>query len=121
MANNEVWDVDRIAAAELLAALQRAPAEALAAIAEQAFSRHRTESHEWAARRVHQSAVAELDAGARREFDRRDAIWADGYRFAEQCLQACTPNELLGAVTGRSVSRGQVLRRLIRTAKQRTG
>lgn len=117
MTNLDVWEVDRLAAAELIAALGGASNGDLPRIAAEAFARHRIQSHQWAAKRVHQSAVEALEAGASREFDRRDAVWTDGYRYAEHCLGACSPATLLGTAVGPVVSKGQALRRMVRTAK----
>ncbi|MDE2621372.1 MAG: hypothetical protein KGL54_14525 [Sphingomonadales bacterium] len=117
MTNPDVWEVDRIAAAELLAALKDAADEDLPRIAE-AFARHRAQSHQWAAKRVHRAAIEALENAASREMDRRNETWADGYRFAEQCLWACNPAELLGTPGRPGATKGQILRSLIRTAKK---
>lgn len=119
MAEAEIWDIDRIAAADLLNALRGAREEEWLGLAARALSRHRGQAHEWAARRVHRAAIEALEAGSAREFQRREAIWADGFRSAEQCLCASTPLELLGAARPETTTRGRALRGLIRAAKER--
>jgi len=119
MAENGVWEVDRLAAAELLASIKAACAEDWPSIVMQALSRHRSESQRWAAKRVQESAIQSLEEEASREFERRDAIWTDGYRFAEQVLNACSPDELLGTATRPPPSKGQVLRNLVRLARKK--
>lgn len=118
MSDPSVWEVDRIAAAELLTAIKDAREEDIPAIAAAAFSRHRLHSYEWAAQRVHRGAIDALEDASARELVRRDAIWADGFRFAEQCLCGCTPSELLGDIARPLKSKGQILRTLIRSARK---
>lgn len=111
------WDIDRIAAADLLNLLRGAREEEWLGLATEALSRHRRQANEWAAKRVHRAAIEALEAGSSRSFHRHDAIWADGFRAAEQCLCQSTPAELLGAGSPEPVSQGQMLRALIRAAK----
>ncbi|WP_298198794.1 hypothetical protein [Novosphingobium sp.] len=111
------WDIDRIAAADLLNLLRGAREEEWLGLATEALSRHRRQANEWAAKRVHRAAIDALEAGSSREFHRHDAIWADGFRAAEQCLCQSTPAQLLGMGPPEPVSQGQVLRGLIRAAR----
>ena len=118
MGDENVWEVDRIAAAELLAVLKGAPQEEWGALAARAFSRTRVQSYEWAARRVHHSVVKILETEAAEIFQRKEEGWVDGYRHAEECLKAKSPIELLDVITPRPRSKGQVLRSFLRAAKR---
>ena len=120
MEDANVWDVDRIAAAKLLASLRETSEADWGQIIAKAFSRSRFQSYQWAASRVHESAIKVLEAESLEEFQRREAVWADGYRHAEECLMSQTPSELLEAVARPPKSQGQVLRALLRSARQQS-
>lgn len=112
-----VWDVDRLAAAELLAALHAVNHVEWANLIATAFARSRQQNVRWAARRVHDAAIKSLEHAAVEQFGHRDAIWNEGFRFAENRLSTQAPADLLGVTTVPSKSRGQVLRSLIRSTK----
>jgi hypothetical protein len=118
MGDGSVWEIDRLAAAELLALLRVAPEADWANLAAKAFSKSRLQSYEWAARRVHESAIKALEAESIETFERKDPIWTDGFRHAEECLMAQSPSELLEVVVRPPRSKGQVLRSLFRAAKR---
>ena len=121
MTETDVWNVDRVAAAELLASLRETAEADWADVMAQAFSRCRFQSYQWAAKRVHESAIKVLEAAASREFCARDSHWSDGYRYAEQKIYAATPLDLLGADAQPVRTKGQILRSLLRAAKQKSG
>lgn len=115
-----VWEVDRLAAADLLTSLQAVPqCEWPDAIAK-AFAKARLENYQWAAQRVRETVIDILETEAVEEFQRKEMVWTDGFRHAEECLVAQTPTELLRVYSGSSKSRGQVLRSLVRTARQQS-
>ena len=118
MGDENVWEVDRIAAAELLAFLKVAPQEDWGILAAKAFSKTRLQSYEWASRRVHQSAIKVLETEATEMFQRKESMWTEGYRHAEECLMAKSPSELLDVITRPSRSKGQVLRSFLRSTKR---
>jgi hypothetical protein len=118
MEDGSVWDVDRVAATELLALLRDAPEADWRSLAAKAFCRARLQSYEWAARRVHESAIKVLEAEATETFHRKEPVWTDGFRHAEECLTAKAPSELLEVITRPSRSKGQVLRSIMRSAKR---
>jgi hypothetical protein len=118
MGDGSVWEIDRLAAAELLALLKVTPEADWGNLAAKAFSKSRLQSYEWAARRVHESVIKTLEAESIETFERKDPIWTDGFRHAEECLMAKSPSELLEVVVRPSRSKGQVLRSLFRTAKR---
>jgi hypothetical protein len=117
MGDENVWEVDRIAAAELLACLEKSPQADWIILAAKAFSKTRLQSYEWAARRVHQSAIKALETEAAEIFQHQEPEWTDGYRHAEECLMATSPSELLEVNT--HASKGQVVRSFIRSTKRR--
>lgn len=118
MGDGSVWEIDRLAAAELLALLRVAPEAEWDNLAAKAFSKSRLQSYEWAARRVHESAIKALEAESIETFERKDPVWTDGFRHAEECLMAKSPSELLEVVDRPPKSKGQVLRSLFRSAKR---
>lgn len=118
MGDGNVWDVDRIAAAELLALLKGAPEADWGLLAAKAFSEKRLQSYEWAARRVHEAAIKVLETEGTEMFQRKEPMWTDGYRHAEKCLMTKSPIELMGVITRPSRSKGQVLRSFLRSAKR---
>lgn len=118
MGDGSVWEIDRLAAAELLALMRVTPEADWAILAARAFSKSRLQSCEWAARRVHEAVIKTLEAESIETFDRKEPVWTDGFRHAEECLMAKSPSELLEVVVRPSRSKGQVLRSLLRTAKR---
>lgn len=113
-----VWEVDRLATAELLASLQTAPQTEWPDLVAQAFARTRLKNYEWAANRVRDSVICILEEKAVDEFKRKDTTWTDGFRHAEECLVALTPSELLKIYYGSPKSKGQVLRSFVRYARK---
>jgi hypothetical protein len=118
MGDGSVWEIDHLAAAELLALLRVTPEADWGILAAKAFSKSRVQSYEWAARRVHWAVIKVLEAEATETFQRKEPMWTDGFRHAEECLMAQTPSELLEVVARPSISKGQVLRSLFRSAKR---
>lgn len=118
MEDGSVWEVDRIAAAELLALLKKAPEADWGILAAKAFSKARLQSYEWAARRAQESAIKALETEAIEVFQRKESVWTDGYRHAEEYLAAMAASELLEVSTRPARSKGQVLRSFIRSAKR---
>lgn len=117
MDDDNVWGVDRVAAAALLALLRDAPEDDWGALAAKAFCTSRLESYEWAAGRVHQAAIKALEAEASNTFYRKEPAWTEGFRHAEECLVAKLPSDLLDVDTRPSRSKGQFLRRFLRSAR----
>lgn len=120
MEDGSVWEVDRVAAAELLSLLKQTSEEDWGQVIAKAFSRSRFQNYQWAATRVRDSAIRVLEQEANEEFHRREAIWADGYRHAEACLISQTPAELLETFVPPPKSQGQLLRAMLRSARQQS-
>lgn len=121
MSNDGVWEVDRVAAADLLAALGAAPEPEWGVIVAQALARHRRQSYDWASQRARQSALQILEKEAAETFQRHNGEWVDGFRHAEKCLVTTTPWALLGLPADQPRSKGQILRSLVRSAKRTRG
>lgn len=117
MDDTGVWDVDRLAAAELLVSLNASDHAEWAHLVARAFCKTRQQNVRWAARRVHDAAIQILEEAAIEEFVHRDAMWNEGFRFAENELSVQNPADLLGIDLAPSKSRGQVLRSMIRDTK----
>lgn len=118
MGDAHYWEVDRMAAAELLAMLREYPEADWGVIAAEAIAKTRRQSYEWAAQRVRQSALGVLEREAAETFQHKDATWTDGFRHAEKCLLATSSTELLGVTTRPAPTKGQVLRALLRSARR---
>ena len=118
MANSgPVWSIDRLAANTLLAALNVSdPAEVVEQVAEM-FARHRECAHAWAAERVQASAIRKLESASQELFDRHSAEWTDGFRAAEAQIVAASPRDLLETNVGKAQSTGQILRKLVSSAR----
>lgn len=119
MGDSAAWSIDRLAANNLLASLRlEAAAETVDAVAEH-FAKHRRDSIEWAANRVHSSIVRRLESAVPDQFARHGEGWADGYRFAEQQIATCIPEQLLELPSDTVRTKGQVLRAMMRQARSR--
>ena len=118
MTTSDTWEVDRLAAAELLARLKEAPEGEWGTIAAEAIASMRLHNYDWAAQRVRQSMLATLEREADRTFRDRDASWSDGFVHAEKCLLATSTSDLLGVTSRPARSKGQVLRALLRSARR---
>jgi hypothetical protein len=109
------WDMDRLAAGQLAAALGL-PEEGREAMA-QAFARHRESAMEWAASRVRDRIGQGLESAMLEQVARRNEDWAEGVAWAQMQVAGMGTGELLGRVPGRPRTRGQVLRSLVRAAR----
>lgn len=118
MGDARYWEIDRVAAAELLATLREAPEADWGEIAAEAIAKTRRQSYDWAAKRVRQTALGVLEREAADAFQHKDAIWTDGFRHAEKCLLATSPSDLLGVTTRPAPTKGQILRTLLRSARR---
>ena len=121
MSNDGVWEVDRVAAADLLAALEAVPEPEWGVIVAQALARNRRQSYDWASQRARQSALQVLEKEAAETFQRHNGEWIDGFRHAEKCLMTTTPSALLALPANQARSKGQILRSLVRSARRTRG
>ena len=119
MGDSNFWSMDRLAATNLLASLKvDSSAETLDLVTEH-FARHRQSSIGWAAERAHSHITHKLEAASTLYFAERSEEWADGFRYAEQQIATTMPEELLELGPDRTRTKGQVLRALVRQARQR--
>lgn len=118
MTESQIWSVDRLAASDLIARLRLEATSDTIALVERQFAEHRCTSLEWAAERARASMVATLEEGSQRYFPDHDERWCDGYRRAEQQVAAMTVQEMLRLNQSKPASKGQILRRLVRRARQ---
>lgn len=118
MTESDVWSVDRLAASNLLVRLQvKATPDALA-LAEWQFAEHRRTTMEWAAEQARASIISSLEESSQRYFPDQDERWCEGYRRAEQQVTAMAVHEMLQLHQHKPASKGQILRRLVRRARQ---
>lgn len=111
--------VDTLAASNLLTrlGLDQSP-QLLAAVAGH-MATHRISANEWAAERAHETIVQRLEARSLDLLGDHNEDWASGFRHAEQIVWGITASELLGEVPARTMTKGQVLRSMLRQARKR--
>ncbi len=111
--------VDSLAASNLLTrlGLEQTP-QLLAAVATH-MAAHRTSANEWAAERAHATVVQRLEARSLDLLGDHNEDWASGFRYAEQIVWGLTAAELLGEIPARTMSKGQVLRSMLRQARKK--
>ena len=68
MDESNVWSMDRLAAANLLADLRLEPNDANLERVERHFAQHRLAAMEWAAKRAQSSIIARVEAASARYF-----------------------------------------------------
>ena len=120
MTDTRCWEIDRLAARRLLSRLGiEAPNTVVEEVAI-AFAEHRADVQQWTANRVQSSIIDALEARSIQDFPQMDANWASGFIAAEQTVARLSKNELLDQPYGKAQSKGQVLRSLVRGARERS-
>lgn len=117
MGESIVRDVDRLAASNLLTELKLDAGDTKLETAAKHFARHRLNSNSAAAERAHSSIVERLEAASTEHFGHTSDEWQDGFIFAEQQILTMTPEELLDLARDKERSKGQLLRDMIRKAR----
>ena len=119
MDDSNAWNVDRLAANNLLAELKlEATDERIDSVVSH-FARHRQAAYAWAAERVHAGMIARLETASMENFASQSEEWGNGFRFAEHEINMLTPTELLESQNEQVPSAGQLMRSLIRQARNR--
>jgi hypothetical protein len=118
MDESNVWSMDRLAAANLLADLRLEPNDANLERVERHFAQHRLTAMEWAAKRAQSSIIARVEAASARYFPHHGEEWAAGFCCAEQQIATVGSVEMLQIDTGKAASKGQILRRMVRQARE---
>ena len=117
MNESDIWSVDRIAANNLQVSLGlRLDAAQVETIASH-FAEHRLDAYEWAAERSRSNIVQALESASLDLCPRNGEEWVSGFMRAEQVVLTMATQELVKAEPGKALSRGQVLRNLVRRAK----
>lgn len=119
MDESDIWSVDRLAASTLLARLGLDTDANALTMAERQFGEHRATAMEWAAKRAHASVLEIMEEGSARYFPHEDEQWCAGYCRAQQQAAAMSIHDLLKLLPGKPASKGQILRRLVRRARQK--
>jgi len=117
MTESDLWSVDRIAAGNLLLSLGLKLDPGDESLIAEHFARHRRDAQEWAAERTRDRIMRKLETASLELCPRSSDDWSQGFQRAEQMVMTMTPNELTGAEVGKPRSKGQVLRALVRHAK----
>jgi hypothetical protein len=117
MSDSDFWSVDQLAARQLLADLSVEVTDDAIGIVATHFARNRRSSYTWAAERVHANLLRKLEADSARYFQRKSEEWTEGFCSAEQQLMTTNPAELLGTEVVRPRSKGQILRAMMREAR----
>ena len=115
-----VWASDQLAANNLTAELGVELTESQLGAAAEHFARHRLDAYEWMAERVHSAILERLEkvsVASRKE--RRIEGWADGFNRAEETVVTMALEEIIGLAGRPPRSKGQVLRTMIRRARDR--
>jgi len=119
MGDSNVWDVDRLAASNLLAELKLDAGEAKLEAAAKHFARHRLNSNSAAAERAHSSIVQRLESASTEQFGHTSDEWQEGFIYAEQQVLTMTAEELLDLSPEQERSKGQRVRDMMREAREK--
>jgi len=113
-------DVDRLAASRLLVRLNLASSPEVIEIVGQEFAAHRETTATGLVARVHQRIVDVLERCSIELLSSRSTSgeWAEGFACAEQAIAELEPEELLDEAPDMQLSKGQMLRYLIRSARK---
>ncbi|HEY6868973.1 MAG TPA: hypothetical protein VI199_04350 [Novosphingobium sp.] len=111
--------VDTLAASNLLTRLGLEQSPQLLAAVAGLMATHRVSAIEWAAERAHETIVQQLEARSLDLLGDHNEDWASGFRYAEQVVWGLTATELLGELPARTMSKGQVLRSMLRQARRK--
>lgn len=119
MSDSTAWSMDQLAAHALLTRLNVEATAGNLELAAEHFARHRDNAIGWAAERAHSRIVRELEATGPMYFNDRNEEWAEGFRFAEHRVATMMPEELLELAPAKVRSKGQLLRTMVRQARNR--
>jgi hypothetical protein len=118
MDQTSLWTVDKLAATKLLAALGLDITDEQIDRVARHFAQHRQDLTSWAAERAQSSIVRTLETASPDMFVRESDQWASGFRFAEQLVMTANPQELLDLGPERPLSKGRILRSMVRQARR---
>ncbi|MBO9576695.1 MAG: hypothetical protein J7494_13245 [Sphingobium sp.] len=113
------WGVDRLAAGNLVAQLKLEATEDLIELVTRHFSEHRRNLVGWAAERTQSVIIEKMEAAATSLFAHRDEDWVRGFSQAEEVVFTIEPKALLDLDPSPPRSQGQILRSMVRQARQR--
>lgn len=113
-----IREVDRIAARSLLSALGVDASEDALRLATRTLAKHRVTGSDWAARRAHEHALDALEASSMEQFTGHASEWSEGFIAAQQSLLRIDPTERLGLYSEKPRSKGQILRAMMRQARE---
>jgi hypothetical protein len=119
MDNAISWAVDELAASTLFAALGLDPTEERLAIVAGHFARHRENVASWAAERAQANIAQTLEDASRDIFARESEDWTSGFRNAEQTIVTMSAEELLAVERTAPLSKGRILRTMMKQARNR--
>jgi hypothetical protein len=114
-----IWAVDEVEARNLLAELGLAESEGRLAVAARHFARHRLAMASWAAERAQQEIVQSLETASGETFARENGDWINGYNHAESLVCGLDVASLIDCRPGRPLTKGRLLRFMIRQARGR--
>ena len=118
MEHTSVWTVDTLAANTLLAELGLEVTDDWINRIARHFAQHRQSMTSWAAERAQSTIVRSLETVSPDMFMRESDQWASGFRFAEQLVMTANPQELLNLGPERTLSKGQILRSMVRQSRR---
>jgi len=113
------WGIDRLAAGNLVAQLKLEATEDLIDLVTRHFSEHRRNLVGWAAERTQSAIIERMEEAATSLFAHHDENWARGFSQAEEVVFTTEPRALLELDPSPPRSQGQILRSMVRQARQR--
>lgn len=117
MSESRIRDIDRLAARSLLVKLHIDPTPSVIEVAANELAAHRERSAGWIVDRVRSRAGRVLEDRAMHCLGRHSEDWASGVWFAQEQIATMSIGELLDQPEGHAQSRGQVLRSMVRKAR----
>lgn len=119
MDNATHWSVDRLAASNLLAQLKLEATDDLVDLVTRHFAEHRRNLVSWAAERTQSVIIERMEAAATSLFTHHDEDWIRGFSQAEEVVFTIDPKAMLDLAPSPPRSQGQILRSMVRSARQR--
>ncbi|MBO9576813.1 MAG: hypothetical protein J7494_13850 [Sphingobium sp.] len=113
------WSVDRLAAGNLVAQLELEATDDLIDLVTRHFAEHRRNLIGWAAERTQSAILEKMETAATSLFAHHDEDWARGFSQAEEVVFTMEPKAVLNLEPSPPRSQGQILRSMIRQARQR--
>ena len=116
MDRSDYWEIDRLAASQLVSALKCKPSEIDGITL--AFTKYRKTISEWIVKKTHDDIAGLLEKESMNYFSHHDAQWIEGYLFAQRVVSEfeMAQDELTGSPA--KTTKGDFLRDSIRSVRR---